>query len=135
MGDSSWTHPCVRCGACCATFRVQFYWREANPGESDHVVPAHLYEELTPMHRCMKGTSNKHHPQCEALKGRIGQKVGCSIYGNRPTPCREFRASFDEGGGRNERCDEARRGHGLPPLTRADFDRPREKDETPAVEI
>lgn len=113
-------HPCIRCGACCAHFRVQFYWREANPEDSEHPVPAHLFEELTPQHRCMKGTSAKHHPCCEALKGKIGERAICSIYENRPTPCRAFEASY-ENGRKNERCDEARRAHGLRPLTRDDY--------------
>lgn len=113
-------HPCVRCGACCASFRVQFYWREANPKESEHVVPAGLFEELTPLHRCMKGTAKKHNPQCAALKGRIGEKVGCSIYAERPSPCRAFTASLEDGRP-NPRCDEARKKHGLNPLTAGDW--------------
>ena len=114
-------HPCISCGACCAHFRVQFYWREANPADSAHAVPAGLFEELTPMHRCMKGTEKKHHPKCAALKGRIGEKVGCTIYANRPSPCRAFTASFEDGK-RHERCDEARRAHGLAPLGPKDFE-------------
>src|SRR5262245_12097314 len=113
-------HPCVSCGACCAFFRVQFYWREANRGESEHVVPAGFFEELTPLHRCMKWTENKHHPKCIALKGRIGESAICSIYKDRPTPCRAFKASFEDGK-RNPRCDEAREAHGLRPLRPGDY--------------
>jgi len=68
----------------------------------------------------MKGTSGKHHRRCVALEGRIGEKVGCSIYVNRPSPCRAFAASF-ENGKRNPRCDEARSAHGLKPLQRTDW--------------
>lgn len=113
-------NPCVSCGACCAHFRVQFYWREANPGDSENPVPPHLFEDLTPQHRCMKGTAKKHHPKCEGLKGRIGKDARCSIYTFRPTPCRAFTASFADGL-RHERCDQARAAHGLPPLKPSDW--------------
>lgn len=113
-------NPCVSCGACCAYFRVQFYWREANPGESENLVPPGYFEELTEFHRCMKGTSKKHHPKCAGLGGKIGQNAACTIYPYRPTPCREFRASYSDGR-HHPRCDEARRAHGLKPLSREDW--------------
>ncbi|HMN69367.1 MAG TPA: YkgJ family cysteine cluster protein [Bdellovibrionales bacterium] len=116
----AFANPCVSCGACCANFRVQFYWREANPGECDHVVPSGLFEELTPQHRCMKGTNDKHHPKCQGLKGRIGRDASCSIYASRPTPCREFRASYSDGL-KHDRCDQARARHGLKPLRPEDW--------------
>jgi uncharacterized protein len=109
--------PCTNCGACCAWFRVGFYWREAEPRDHNTAVPSGYFEELTDTLRAMKGTAAKHHPKCIALKGRIGEKVGCSIYSNRPTPCRAFQASFADGK-HNPRCDEARAAHGLPPLRR-----------------
>lgn len=113
------TSPCTSCGACCARFRVGFYWREAESGEHNAAVPPGFFEELTPILRAMKGTGAKHHPKCVALKGRIGEKVSCSIYANRPTPCRAFPASYEDGK-HNPRCDEARRAHGLPPLRRGE---------------
>jgi len=105
-------NPCVGCGACCAHFRVQFYWREA--------VPADMQEELTSLHNCMRGTSAKHHPKCVGLKGRIGRDAQCSIYADRPSPCRAFSASYVDGK-RNERCDQARIAHGLRPLRPDDW--------------
>jgi Fe-S-cluster containining protein len=111
--------PCTRCGACCAFFRVAFYWREAEPKDVENPVPGGLFEDLTQDLRCMKGTAAKHRPKCTALSGRIGKEVGCTIYHNRPTPCREFQFSYYEGKP-NPRCDEARRAHGLPPLRRED---------------
>ncbi len=113
-------NPCISCGACCAHFRVQFYWREANAGESDHVVPHGFFEELTTFLRCMAGTAKKHRPKCLGLQGRIGQNAVCSIYSCRPTPCREFNASYSDGQN-HPRCDEARKAHGLRPLTRGDW--------------
>lgn len=113
-------NPCVSCGACCAHFRVQFYWREANAADSAHPVPVHLFEELTSQHRCMKGTADKHHPKCQGLQGRIGRDASCSIYSLRPTPCRDFKASYEDGH-KHERCDQARERHGLKALTVHDW--------------
>lgn len=116
--NEQWIHPCLTCGACCASFRVAFYWREAEPREHASAVPGQFWEELTDQLRCMKGTSVKHNPKCVALQGQIGQRVGCSIYNNRPSPCRQFTASY-ENGEPNKRCDEARAKHGLRPLLRS----------------
>ena len=116
-------HPCQRCGACCAKWRVQFYWREAERGDSPHPVPAGLYEELDDIRRAMRGTTAKHRPRCVALGGRIGEEVGCKVYENRPSPCRAFQASFEDGI-KNPRCDEARAAHGLRPLTSVDWETP-----------
>ncbi len=113
-------HPCQRCGACCASFRVAFYWREGEASEHESAVPKELWEELTDNQRCMKGTANKHQPKCIALSGRVGENVSCSIYNNRSSTCRQFQASF-ENGKKNPRCDEARAKHGLKPLQKADW--------------
>ncbi|SLM63139.1 Ferredoxin [Dickeya aquatica] len=40
----------------------------------------------------------------------------CRIYASRPSPCREFSPS-GENGQRNEACDRARAAYGLPALT------------------
>jgi Fe-S-cluster containining protein len=113
-------NPCVGCGACCAAFRVQFYWREASPADHKPSVPAEFVQELTATHNCMLGTADKHRPKCAALKGRIGHSAQCSIYAERPTPCREFKASFSDGV-HQPRCDQARLKHGLPALRREDY--------------
>lgn len=112
MAEMERPNPCVGCGACCAHFRVQFYWREQ--------VPAGMYEDLTSMHRCMLGTSAKHRPKCAGLTGRIGKDASCSIYLDRPSPCRAFTASYADGK-KNERCDKARQAHGLRPLRPEDW--------------
>ena len=46
------SHPCIRCGACCSYFRVQFYWRDAEP-DSEYRVPLDLTENLDDFHRCI----------------------------------------------------------------------------------
>lgn len=111
--------PCISCGACCASFRVSFYWAEA-ADESPHGVPAGLTEKLNPHMSCMQGT-NSPTPRCHALLGEIGQSVRCSIYDRRPSPCREFPVAW-EAGMPNEACDRARHRWGLPPLTPAPSD-------------
>jgi Fe-S-cluster containining protein len=68
----------------------------------------------------MKGTEEKHHPKCVALKGVVGKFVECSIYENRSSTCRKFEASYETGTART-RCDEARAKHGLRPLNKQDW--------------
>ena len=58
--------------------------------------------------------------RCQSLQGTIGQMVGCQIYDRRPSPCRNFKASYEDGQ-KNIRCDEARATMGLAPLTREDW--------------
>ena len=111
-------NPCLSCGACCAAFRVSFYWREADDAGGE--VPAALVEDVNSLRRCMRGT-NQPKPRCTALEGAIGERVACAIYRHRPSPCREF--GVHRIGGRwivtpdqLERCNHARALHGLPPL-------------------
>lgn len=113
-------NPCLTCGACCAHYRVSFYWGEADPGQGG-TVPPELTEDLTDFRRCMKGT-NGSHPRCIALQGRVGQAVTCRIYADRPTPCREFGVQWENGvlhytAEGLERCTQARAAWGLPPLS------------------
>lgn len=95
---------CLACGACCAHFRVSFYWAEAAAAD----LPDALVEPLTPVMACMAGT-NRARPHCAALTGTVGQAVACKVYDRRPSPCRDVLPGDD-------RCRRARRGHGLPPL-------------------
>ena len=97
---------CRDCGACCASFRVDFasveLLSEGGP------VPDGLATPLTGSLSRMRGTDHAP-PRCAALTGRVGDRAVCGIYEWRPSPCREF-----EAGG--AACDQARRRHGLPPL-------------------
>lgn len=100
------THPCLTCGACCASFRVDFsvYESEAQGGR----VPASLAEAIND-HTCrMRGTDYAR-PRCAALTGTVGEKAACGIYEWRPSPCREFAAG-------SEACNKARARHGLAEL-------------------
>lgn len=112
-------HPCQRCGACCAAFRVAFHWSEAAPHD-----PAGPDEALTVKLRqfevAMRGTDDGANPRCLALDGVIGQQVACSIYATRPPPCRQLHAAWEDGTP-SPQCDRARARYGLPPLTPDDF--------------
>ncbi|MBU0601531.1 MAG: YkgJ family cysteine cluster protein [Gammaproteobacteria bacterium] len=97
------TADCKECGACCASFRVDFH---PSCGEvRGGLVPEGFYEELTPSLARMRGTDDAR-PRCRALNGRIGQAVSCRIYEERPDPCREFEAG-------SPACLRARRRHAL----------------------
>lgn len=107
-------HPCLRCGACCASFRVAFHWMEADASMDGH-VPPELTEKLDPHRLVMRGTQARQ-PHCVALEGHVGVNARCSIYPRRPSICRDVLPSW-EFGTPNPQCDKARLAHGLPLLT------------------
>ena len=109
-------HPCLACGACCATFRVAFHWLEADPALGG-AVPTELTEVLDPHRLVMRGTQARS-PRCVALQGQVGGPIRCGIYGQRPSPCRDLLPAW-ENGQPSPQCDRARARHGLPPLTPA----------------
>jgi Fe-S-cluster containining protein len=105
-------NPCTRCGACCASFRVDFAVEELE-GEGGS-VPAGLAVQITDTLCRMRGTDHAS-PRCAALVGKVGEKASCGIYEWRPSPCREFGQLAPLGRG-DEACSRARGRHGLPPL-------------------
>ncbi|MCB9665432.1 MAG: YkgJ family cysteine cluster protein [Alphaproteobacteria bacterium] len=113
-------HPCLSCGACCAAYRVSFYWAESRAGGGS--VPDGLVEQVGPWRAAMQGTSQAA-PRCAALLGTVGESVRCSIYEDRPSPCHELKASWEDGLP-DDKCDRARQRHGLAPLTQQDWGRP-----------
>ena len=97
---------CTHCGACCASFRVDFAVYELD--DMGGQVPAGLAFEVYGSTCRMRGTD--HVPiRCVALTGKLGEQVACGIYEWRPSPCREFEEGSDA-------CNKARLRHGLPPL-------------------
>ena len=118
MSDTPFVHPCLSCGACCATFRVSMHWSETDPNLGG-VVPAELTEPLDAHQVCMRGTWAKA-PRCIALDAVIGQYSRCTIHAQRPQACRLVQASW-EFGSADAQCDKARAGHGLKPLTPQDW--------------
>lgn len=97
---------CTTCGACCAAYRVQFSVYELD--DTGGTVPAALTETVNGCTSRMIGTGEV--PiRCVALSGTVGQSVGCTIYRQRPAPCRELtEGSFA--------CHKARTRHGLPTI-------------------
>jgi len=117
-------NPCVQCGACCAFFRVSFFWEETNPDDPS-CVPQEMTESVDGFLQCMKGT-NQPRPRCIALIGEIGEKVGCAIYARRSSVCREFGLHESAQGVTVNgfdliRCNQARAAWNLPPLSRAEL--------------
>lgn len=78
-----------------------------------------MVDQVSPHIGALKFTA-KNSFRCQALGGKIGEQVACQIYENRPSPCRNFKASF-ENGIKHERCDDCRRLLGLGPLTLQDW--------------
>ena len=105
---------CLSCGACCAAFRVDFHCADlaTAPGNG---VPVELTVPLTSTLLRMRGTDEAP-PRCIALHGEIGGAVRCSIYAQRPGPCRDF-APYAPLGIGDDACDRARRRYGLPVLS------------------
>ena len=104
------TIDCESCGACCAAFRVSFYWAETDAHPSG-TVPIDMVTRIHPIFVAMRGTETVP-PRCLALEGEIGRRVRCTIYPLRSSTCRVLRAG-------DERCRAARRQHGLPPCDEA----------------
>ncbi len=87
---------CMSCGACCAAFRVSFYWAETDAHPLGR-VPSQLTQAVNQHYVCMNGT-DKHPVRCVALQGEVGQQVSCTIYDKRSSTCREFTAGTVEHG-------------------------------------
>lgn len=120
--DTDAKNPCMKCGACCAHFRVSFYCGELLGGlgsdpdsELRNGVPPDLTTKLNDVMACMKGTEAGN-GRCIALAGELGQAgIRCTIYPLRPSPCREFE-SWLKDGTPNPDCQRLRAHIGLPPL-------------------
>jgi Fe-S-cluster containining protein len=105
---------CMRCGACCALFRVSFDCRETDD-IAGGVVPLHLTVKVNGTLSVMRGTE-KRPIRCQALIGQIGMMVSCVIYDQRPSACRLFLMAWENDRG-NSNCDRARALYGLTPIS------------------
>lgn len=98
--------PCTHCGACCASYSVDFSVYELD--DMGGHVPSGLAVDVNSSTCRMRGTD--HLPvRCAALTGKVGGAIACGIYEWRPSPCREFAEGSDA-------CQRARVRHHLPPL-------------------
>ena len=104
------SQPCLECGACCAAFRVSFYWAETD-AHPEGCVPQQMTTAVTPFLAAMRSSAGEL-PRCTALEGNIGARVRCTIYEQRSSTCRDFTAFSPE-------CRHARHKHKLPPLDNA----------------
>jgi Fe-S-cluster containining protein len=87
--------------------------------DEEGAVPTELVAEVSPFRVAMMGTC--HAPvRCVALEGAVGGANACTIYARRPSTCRDFRASWEDGT-HQPGCDQARAAHGLAPLSPGDF--------------
>jgi Fe-S-cluster containining protein len=111
MSETNDRNPCLACGACCMSYRVSFYWAEAE----QRGLPAPLTEQLNPFLSCMAGTNAKQ-PHCAALQQSADGRFACRVYEQRPAPCREVQIGDDK-------CVQARGRHGLPALELAGVSR------------
>jgi uncharacterized protein len=96
-------NPCTRCGACCASFRVDFSVHQLQSMGGS--VPDGLTVEVNDSLCRMRGTDHQN-VRCAALTGAVGDKVACGIYEWRPNPCHELEAG-------SQACNAARLRHGL----------------------
>lgn len=94
---------CTACGACCASFRVDFAIEEGQAAGGS--VPTGLCEPVHAHTLRLRGTDHAR-PRCAALTGTLGVAVQCAIYPWRPSPCREFAAG-------SAACLRVRQRHGL----------------------
>src|SRR5687768_5750259 len=85
-------YDCTRCGACCLNppenvAEGYFEYVEVEARDSLNAKPElvrrYTREKDGRLH--MRITSDQ---RCLALLGRVGQRVRCSIYHERPSPCR-----------------------------------------------
>lgn len=67
--------------------------------------------KVNDFYACMAGTDSAA-PRCAALQGVVGNQVTCTVYAQRPAPCREVEPGDDK-------CNRARERYGLPKLTSA----------------
>lgn len=125
-------HPCLRCGACCAHFRVAFHWSEAEAFLGGK-VPPELTEKLDHHRVAMRGT-NVAQPRCTALQGVVGEAAHCGIYPLRPSVCRDVQPAW-ESGVASPQCDRARLAHGLPLLRPEDWLDPSDAHDPPLPQI
>lgn len=94
-------YDCTSCGACCvATLDYNGTYVDMEPKERD-ALPKHK-RRLTVLARGFQVYSVKTkkdrdgHNVCGFLVGRVGIKVRCSVYADRPRVCSSFRVGSAE---------------------------------------
>ncbi len=97
---------CETCGLCCSMFpSVQLTSQDilSSANYWEITVNTNIGEEIVVDKLLRRSGENG---SCVSLSGTVGEKVGCTIYENRPSACRKFEAGSD-------RCHALRRLSGL----------------------
>ena len=103
---------CLICGACCASPFIGEGYIQLDPDEEERLGRSGLpVLEVVPDPEdriVMLGTKRNGQGVlvCAALTGRLGRRVACTIYEDRPQLCRQFEAGSPE-------CYQARRAAGI----------------------
>lgn len=97
-------YDCTTCGACCIDWETSGVVPELEEDDvarlSDHYRRHHLRWFMSAPGLASKEVDGV--TQCVALRGRVGQRVRCFIYNNRPHVCRCFKPG-------SEYCRDSRR--------------------------
>lgn len=105
-------YDCVACGACCCNpeenRELEYIdYVEIDPRRDKIMRNPELVRRLVVLDDDLVPHMRlDHHHRCAALSGRIGVKVGCTIYHDRPASCRSFKAG-------SARCKQYRRERGV----------------------
>lgn len=100
---------CRSCGACCASFVC------VDTAPDSTLPPEDCWEITRPKSDGGAYTVDRYIRRreedfsCTALEGKIGERVGCRVYEDRPRMCRQFEAGSD-------RCHAVRRAYGIEPF-------------------
>jgi uncharacterized protein len=103
---------CQACGACCRNLDSNLasgvrYWVEISPSDKILTRPDLVRKLVTHDRNRVPHLRMSQEGSCEALRGTIGAKVTCSIYHQRPSPCRRVMPG-------DESCLRSRAALGLP---------------------
>jgi Fe-S-cluster containining protein len=105
------SYDCRSCGACCTNpdenrREGTEEWVEVEPDEAllrrRAAAGLVVYNEAGAAHLRLAGQ------RCAALRGTLGRRVTCAIYGHRPRACRRVEAG-------SPRCRQYRRERGIDP--------------------
>ncbi|MEZ5427227.1 MAG: YkgJ family cysteine cluster protein [Pyrinomonadaceae bacterium] len=99
---------CLTCGACCGSL-ICVGLSPGNPISSNDYWDITREGKNGPFTVDRFIRRNEEDFSCTALEGTIGEMVGCRLYQERPSMCRNFEAGSD-------RCHALRRAYGLEPF-------------------
>jgi len=92
---------CERCGACCCNPEENrqtdfFDYVEIEPADPIMKRPELVRRLVVLDDKFVPHMRIDRHQRCVALTGRVGRRVGCSIYRHRPSSCAAFEVGSDD---------------------------------------